>query len=108
MPTPLAVRKGLPACMAHSACLVHRHPGSALAAAREFAFCICIFFLCVCVCAPRAVLKRVSWAEGMALKTRVQVGLWVPTPLAVRKGACSPGVPSPAPGALLAWLTVSA
>ncbi len=46
MPTPLAVRKGLPACMAHSACLVHRHPGSALAAAREFAFCVCV---CVCV-----------------------------------------------------------
>ncbi len=35
-------------------------------------------------------------------------GTSVPTPLAVRKGACSPGVPSPAPGALLARLTVSA
>ncbi len=39
-----------PACMAHSACSVHRHPGSALAAAREFAFCICILCVCVCVC----------------------------------------------------------
>ncbi len=57
VPTPLAARKGLfsceflarlqeLSCMAHSDCLVHRHPGSAkcvcdrLAAAREFvSFC---------------------------------------------------------------------
>ncbi len=38
----------------------------------------------------------------------VQVGLRVPTLLAVRKGLFSCRVPSPAPGALLARLTVPA
>ncbi len=42
------------------------------------------------------------------MNSMVQVGFRVPTPLAVKKGLVLLRVPSPAPGALLARLTVPA
>ena len=67
------------ACMAPSACLVHRHPGSARWAWPPSGSNICIFFACMYVC-----MYGVWWPVSCVIKL-LHHGSWVQgTPLAGR------------------------
>ncbi len=67
---PVLLRVRSFACMAHSACLVHRHLGSARFAwppSGSKRICICFAFVCVCVCVCNWLKMQhysLYWGEG--------------------------------------------